>query len=274
MKASGGKTSIESSIERARRLAAKAPVLKATRPLFDRAVQYAARKRGVTLAAPAGDSFRFDASLFRNSYENHEPEVYAWVMGRLEPGSTFFDIGAWIGLFTLGAARRVGPQGRVVAFEPSAGNAGLLRRHVELNELEDRTVVVEALVGDATGNAPFFAAPGPDMENSIVARPGATREELPMTTVDAVVAETGDVPDVLKIDVEGAEYRVLLGAKATMAEHRPVIVCAIHTELLRALGDSPEQVASLAGEVGYSLQGLDGRPVSTLTDTEILMVPQ
>ncbi len=241
---------LEQWVTSARRLAARAPVLKATRPVFDRAVGLAGRKRGVRLNAPAGDSFRFDASLFRNDYAQHEPAVYEWIMTRLRPGAAFYDVGAWIGLFSLGAAQRVGPSGRVVAVEPSPDTARLLRRHVALNGFEDRTTVLETLVGDEVGTQTFFTKSGLDMSNSIAAQtPGAERRELPMTTLDEVVAATGLAPDFVKIDVEGYEWEAVRGLEETIERHRPI--------LLVERSGAGLAVAELLAPVGYEAFAFD-----------------
>lgn len=264
----------ETLIRKARNAAAKMPVLKVTRPIFDRAVAMAGRRQGVAIGVPGGGSFRFDASLFRNDYTTHEPRVYEWVMNRLPQGGTFYDLGAWIGLFSLGAAERVGPRGCVVAVEPSPDSVRLLRRHLALNGFEDVGIVVEGLVGDRTGTAPFFVGVGPDMENSMVdGIPGRKAKDVPVTTLDALVAETGRPPDVVKIDVEGAEHRVLQGARKTLVDHRPLVVLAVHPRLVARLGDSVEGIARFVDELGYRIEDLDGNRVVDLTDAEVLLLP-
>src|SRR3989442_7232326 len=84
-------------------------------------------------------------------------QVFQAFVERIEEGMTVFDIGAHIGLFTLGAAKRVGRRGRVYAFEPSPETAEVLERHVRLNGWQNRVEVVRAVVSDVDGVVPFYA---------------------------------------------------------------------------------------------------------------------
>ena len=131
--------------------------------------------------------------------------------GRLRSGDTFVDVGAHIGLYTLYAASRVGPAGRVVAFEADPVNASLLRANVERNGARTANVaVVEAGVsdreetlrlglntaGNRSGNS--FLADGTDGVE-VRCRPlGELLEDAGVTRVDG-----------MKMDIEGFEYRVL-----------------------------------------------------------------
>jgi FkbM family methyltransferase len=87
----------------------------------------------------------------------YEPSFYQAFVGRIKEGMTVFDIGAHIGLFTLGAAKRVGKRGRVYAFESSQETAEILDHHVRLNGWQNRVEVVRAVVSDVDGVGPFYA---------------------------------------------------------------------------------------------------------------------
>lgn len=145
----------------------------------------------------------------------------------LKPGATFLDIGANVGFFTVIAARLVGPAGRVTAFEPVAANARLVRRNVRINRLGN-VVVREAAVAASTGEAELVLAryAGGAALAAVGAPPDATRRiRVPTTTIDAEVARGScPPPDAAKIDVEGAEYEVLLGMEQTLRDHRPVLL--------------------------------------------------
>jgi FkbM family methyltransferase len=154
----------------------------------------------------------------------------------LEAGQIVFDIGANIGYYSLIAARRVGPRGRVLAFEPFPRNISYLYRHLALNGADNVTVIPMAC-SDGTALAQFLAgsncATGRLVDAPSVA--GDARFEYVATVaVDQIVRESGLVPDVLKIDVEGAEEQVLRGAHQTLSAARPTILLSVHSELLRA----------------------------------------
>jgi len=153
-----------------------------------------------------------------------------WFADHVASGSTFYDIGANVGFFTLVAAKIVGADGFVVAFEPLPANVRQLEKNVTLNALTNVTVIPKA-VGSIEGLAGF--AVGDDgRDNSRLSEgpaEGAGEIEVPVTTVDAAVREHDlRMPDVLKIDVEGSEIEVLRGALQTIRRSRPLIVAEVH----------------------------------------------
>jgi FkbM family methyltransferase len=169
----------------------------------------------------------------------------------LRPGAAVWDIGANVGLFTLPAARGVGPTGEVVAFEPFPRNLVHLDRHLLLNGLAEVTVVRAAVAAEpgwmtmSEGDSPseFHADPS-----------GAWR--LPAITLDSWCRETGArAPDLVKIDVEGAEGEVLAGGAATFSTARPTIFLALHSEEARA------SCRGFLDLWGYRISSLDGVPV-------------
>jgi FkbM family methyltransferase len=169
----------------------------------------------------------------------------------LSEGATVFDIGASFGLYSIAAARDVGAGGQVVAFEPAQATAALLRRHLSLNGVSDRVEILERVVDEESGECEFW-----EQSTSLgasLARAAASsgqpfvQGELVKTiraavSIDDFCAERGLRPDVLKIDVEGAEARVLRGARRFLAAGRGTIVLEVHPWALEQLGDSPAAV--------------------------------
>lgn len=140
------------------------------------------------------------------------------------PGQCVYDIGANLGFYTLLASRLVGKTGRVISFEPFPQNVAKIEKHVALNQNGNVTVVPVA-VSDAEGTAHFQTGSASEM---------GRLSETGTLTVHTVSLDTrvdrGDwpVPDVLKIDVEGAESRVLKGAARLLATRHPAIILACH----------------------------------------------
>jgi len=127
----------------------------------------------------------------------------------VRPGMVCWDVGANVGFYTLLFAELVGPQGKVFAFEPLGRNVDLLRRHVEINGYRNVRIFPCALA-DFDGEVSFD--PGPNPSIGRIAPSGPLR--VPCARADTLLA-TGEVeaPDVIKIDVEGAEAAVLRGAR-------------------------------------------------------------
>jgi len=144
----------------------------------------------------------------------------------LKPNAVVWDIGANVGLYTLAAARRVS---QVVAFEPLSRNVTALRRHLQLNHVHN-VQVVEAAVGSHDGMA--YLAEGDSPSEAHIAPHGTIRVQA--VSLDRWMATTGAPrPDVVKIDVEGAEMHVLSGATRSFA-HAPAIVLAVHGDSVAA----------------------------------------
>ena len=172
--------------------------------------------------------------LYLLGAKSHESETrLARVMLRhLKPHDTFVDVGGHFGYFSLLASRLVGPRGRVVAFEASRNTFAVLADNV--HPQANITSFNKAL-SDQAETISFFEFPVLYNEfNSMnvdqfrherwFAEYPPVKTEVPATTLDAALTELGVVPAFIKIDVEGAELKVIRGAAQTLAAHRPVVV--------------------------------------------------
>jgi FkbM family methyltransferase len=166
-----------------------------------------------------------------------ELEVQNALQQHLRAGMTFYDIGANIGFFSLLAARLVGKEGRVVAFEADPEIAARLREHVARNEFGWITVEEKAVWSEP--RTVFFArtdpAASPDrgLGHVVSASSGETIQVSAESLDD--YTWTRPAPDFLKCDVEGAEVEVFRGAQRLLNEKRPGIICEIHTPQNRRL---------------------------------------
>jgi FkbM family methyltransferase len=152
----------------------------------------------------------------------HETSVQAAIASRLRDGSTFWDVGAHAGFFSLMAGRLVGSKGQVHAFEPVPENRERLVRSILLSRLNNVTIHSCAL-SDRAGQIVLYDAGLSVMWTSIE---GASRQasiRVEANTLDSV-AETVRPPDLIKIDVEGGELAVLRGAPRLLAKRRPTMV--------------------------------------------------
>jgi FkbM family methyltransferase len=174
-----------------------------------------------------------------------EPHLQRAIKEYVSPGDTVFDIGANIGYVSLSLARRVGPKGSVIAFEPVPGNIDLLRNNIEVNRLKN-IKLLEFAASDGSGEAVIRMAENPSTASMVWHRdnPSATEFVIRTVAIDELV-EAGDLgcPRFVKIDVEGAEGSVLMGMRRTIAASQPVLFveCSeagrkIAWEMLRELG--------------------------------------
>ena len=179
----------------------------------------------------------FDHGCWLGSFEI---EKQLRLRDRVREGMTVFDIGAHAGFYTLLLSRAVGASGKVFAFEPWPANITDCLAHVRMNQLSN-VVVVPAAVAKTPGLASFASG-----ESSSTGRlaPTDTAVRVACLTLDELLAtERFPVPDVIKIDVEGAESQVLEGAGKLLRQHGPTWFVALHSldqkrACLRLLADA------------------------------------
>lgn len=241
----------------------------AVRPLWRMTAGVLTAGQGFQHRVNGVDTFRLSLEQSHNNAPlDWEPEQYHEVMSVLKPGDHFLDIGANWGLYSLGAARRVGSAGRVIAIEPGPRQISLLQQNVDSNAFASLITVVDEVCSDSPGQRiDFYVAPEGSMVDSAVAKPG--REARPVTrdttSVDDLVARYQLHPGLLKIDVEGFEHHVIKGACGTLQRHRPILFIEFHPEELVMCGTSTRAVLTELEKLGYAspapqLQNADSIP--------------
>lgn len=139
------------------------------------------------------------------------PEIIALRSSRLKPGARVFDAGAHQGVVALMLAREVGPSGQVVAVEASPHNAAVARTNRDLNGAH-HLEIVQAAVADQPGTLSFSEG----LNGSLASAGEWGRITVPAVSLDDLTEKYG-VPDVVFIDVEGAEVLALAGATKALA---------------------------------------------------------
>jgi FkbM family methyltransferase len=223
----------------------------ATRPLRHRDMR-------VMRGRMKGARINLGGSFLRYLTGDAEPEVQEALAELIKPGQTVYDVGANIGFFTILCSRLVGPQGKVYAFEPIPQNLATLRHNVALNDLANVTIVEQAL-SSSTGTAEMFVSPWSAFHSLNVE--GATKQDNhgPQTgqitvrtvTLDEFVqGEGARVPDLVKIDVEGAELIVVAGMRETLRSVKPLLLCELH--------DTNLDYGEFIDSIDYRVRVIDG----------------
>lgn len=183
-----------------------------------------------------GETIRFPVRWSRYYEAGYEPGTFAFFRAHCHAGDTVLDIGAHLGLFSVVAARRVGKTGRVFAFEPTPLTRSALRRAVSINDLDHIVEVRGEAISGSTGEATFHDTGDAVSNANSLIQSGRSQHGITVRTltVDDFVRERGIVPQLLKIDVEGAEGGVLRGAAHTFETLRPTALLAVHPENLPA----------------------------------------
>jgi FkbM family methyltransferase len=191
---------------------------------------------------------------------------HLWLAGIYEPieaflftqllalGMVVIDAGANVGQYTLLASTGVGENGQVHSFEPIAGNLECLREHVRLNELKNVRLNHAALwraSGDLT-----FRLPDGSARNSGAYRAHRTEKSTPgsvqaLSLDDYAEDQKLSRLDIVKLDVEGSEPFVLLGAERSIRKFSPHILMEVNRAALAAIGSSVGELWEVATQLGY-----------------------
>jgi FkbM family methyltransferase len=178
----------------------------------------------------------------------------------IRPDDNIIDVGANVGFWVLGAAA-LGPRGTALALEPSPDLLAGLQRNACLNGIENLACLAVA-ASDREGEGRFLPNPRNSAHGALC--PPETDERgitVPLTTLDALCRQRGlPAVDLLKIDVEGAEEAVLLGAQSTLNNRRPpVVLIEVGGHQADRYGSSASRVKALLATHGYSTYRFDGR---------------
>lgn len=165
--------------------------------------------------------------------ERWDPELVRIARLLVGAGDVVWDVGANVGLFSKAASLRAGETGRIFAFEADADAAALLARTARLASPQHASMTVVPLAVGVTSGLVRFAIARRARAANAIAGYGSTQtggtlrtRQVPCATLDALLGSF-PVPDVVKIDVEGAELDVLRGASRMLARARPAIYCEV-----------------------------------------------
>jgi FkbM family methyltransferase len=168
-------------------------------------------------------------AYYFGTFERKKIEKYFLLS--LKEAKVVFDLGANVGYYSLLASRVMGIDGKIFAFEPSKRNLDYLNKHLVLNHASNVTIV-PAAVADSTRSMRLKEG-GYGGTDSVVEEGGGY--EVAAWSLDEFCNQQGIWPDVLKIDVEGAEMQVLKGAQQLLAEKKPKILLSTHSADLEKL---------------------------------------
>lgn len=203
--------------------------------------------RAVVVRLPSGELLELDLfTCFMILKDIVADATYASAGFAPRPGQVVFDVGGQQGVFAVLAAKAVGPAGRVVSVEPAPANFARLTGNLSRNGLAN-AVAVNAALGEAPGRAELTLSAWNSGGHSLTARGGPT-VTVEVDTLDRLAARLGLTPDLVKVDVEGAELSVLRGGLETLRARKPAVV------LEADAAGVEEGVRALLAPLGYSFK--------------------
>lgn len=177
--------------------------------------------------------------LWYLNYSDAEPGIEKVLKENLSEGDVFVDAGAYIGYYSILARNIVGEKGKVIAFEPNPESHRMLKKNFELNKYEN-CIPENIALSDEEGFLKLFIGKCTDDSSSFFLTKEVNGEKYVMVktiTFDSY-CEHGIAPKIIKIDAEGAEYKILKGVRKIIDTYHPKLIIVVHPRHLEKQGIS------------------------------------
>jgi FkbM family methyltransferase len=211
----------------------------------------------------------------RGNLELVDPALLDLAHELIKPGAVVWDVGANLGLFSFASAGLAGPQGKVFSVEPDTYLVGLLRRSAQLkNDHAAPVTVIPCAMSEAISLAAFNIAARARASNFLEghgqSQTGGIRESQSVLTMTLDwLATQIPAPDLIKIDTEGADFRVLCGGSKLLREKQPDLIFEGYDEVA-------DKATKYLSDLGYvlfdaSLPPRSRRPLSRAVAATLAM---
>lgn len=196
---------------------------------------------------------RYEYLSFKDPLQS-EQDTLQKLVENIQPDDVVYDVGAHVGLYSCLAAKRLtetGGDGQVFAFEPHTQNARRLQENLIRNDVFTISHVLEYGLSDTDKKIDFKTdSTQPGRGGSITTGADGTYE-IQLRSGDSIVNEGMPKPDIVKIDIEGAEMGALRGLRPVLDECR-VLYIEVHPEKLPSYGESKDAVEKFLTDVGFN----------------------
>jgi len=193
-----------------------------------------------------------EAIDFATYFGGWEPETIEFIENNVKKDHYVVEVGANVGIQSLHLAKKVGDNGRVFAFEPTEFALRKLTKNCELNpELSSRISVLKRLVTDGKHSTPISTIRSSWQTDLSRNNDESINSNLAISIDEFIVDEKISRLDILKIDVDGYDFKVLQGAKKAILKFKPLIYVELGEEALNEQGDSVKDIYNFLIELGY-----------------------
>jgi FkbM family methyltransferase len=210
-----------------------------------------------------------------------EEALFTFLKRQVAPGDVVLDVGSFLGIYAILEARFTGRTGRVIAVEPTPWSASIARRHVEFNADSTAAPVIlfEAAAGERRGQATFYEYAQPYVNAlmpavDVDARPRSGRVDV--VTIDDLCEQLHIRPTVIRMDVQGAEFNVLRGARRTIAAagSRLTIVAEMHPQCWPSFAIDAAHAREIIDALGLSAAPIESGADLFTRDGHIVLTPR
>ncbi|MDB4349669.1 FkbM family methyltransferase [Omnitrophica bacterium] len=237
-------------------------------------------KRGISIKIGDAGDFRFDYtfafSRFNAFGTKHNSGFKKW-LEVCKGKRTVFDIGAHIGLYSIPASRVIDKSGLIYAFEPSRANRSYLEKHSRFNGI-DNIKIFPCLVGEGSSEGVvFYENNDVDPMNSVKMRKNLdlyNKVSKEQVSLDDFCDQRNIAPEIIKIDVEGSELKVLKGAQTIFKKYNPIVFLSLHPRRLALMDASIEELAQLTDSLSYNIYNTSGQRPGRFEHNEYILIPK
>jgi FkbM family methyltransferase len=218
--------------------------------------QWILNRRGINVIYSTSDSY--SKKWFFPRYDNdkiHEPVATDLFIDNIESNSVVFDIGGHLGYFSC-LSSKLAPDGNVHVFEIDPKCYNLIEKNLKLNNISNVKINNYA-VSDHNGfeKIPLLENPNAGLKMNSNAKDYV---DVKAIQIDDYVSENNVVPNFIKIDVEGAELKVLNGMKKVLKQNNLKLLVEIHVDNLRKFFDSDyKDILRMIENEGFVMKNIE-----------------
>ena len=212
-------------------------------------------------------------SLGLSIFGRYEPLEIETIKKEIQEGSVFVDIGANIGYHTLHLARHVGEKGHIYAFEPDEENYALLEKNVQINGINNVTLIKKA-VSNKVGTAKLYLSDINKADHQIYKTKEIRKAiVIETTTLDDYFASYSGSIDFIKMDIQGSEYLAFKGMRSILKKYPNIkMVMEYWPAAIKACGEDPKKFLDDLLSLGFSFYDVNdaNKSVIPINKAEII----
>ena len=217
---------------------------------------------------------RFVFSNFKN-WGNKHNDFFPIYLKLSEGSKCFFDVGAHIGIVSLAVSKSISNKGKIYAFEASKQNLDFLKYHIKSNNIKNIKVINKLVTSTVKKKSVLFESHESSGMNSVISineKQITEKKNVQSITLDEFCKTKKIYPDILKVDIEGSEIDMLIGAKGIIKKMKPLIFLSYHPFHIKKLGYDKSFIFDILKKLDYKIYDSKKKRPLTLKNSEYLLI--